>query len=325
VPRTITENGVTFALSNVEWRTQTETTVDYVQLPSTFTAVATYSGTETRSFNVGFVTVAQYRGTLTRTETGIIQYTVRFTGVHRINWWLIGGILAFLIFALALYSMGKKGKKKPPVKKITSACVVLCLMLTGLAQSAYAAGVPSYGFGRQQSAVHINPQANSGVATGNTQGTVHINPQAISGDVSNVGTPGVIAVANTYTYGQRIGRLTVERLGRNVNVYGGAIMRNMDFGAGHFSFTGLTSGNVGLAGHNRGTNGFFSFVRHLRMGDVMTFYAGGVTRRYAVVNVFTINETDFSYLTQFGDNRLTLITCVEYQPRLRRVAVALEI
>ena len=324
VPRTITEGGRTFELSNVEWHTQTTATVDYRELPASFTAIATYTGTEIRTSNIGFVTTAQYRGALTRTDIETIQYTVRFTGTRRMNWWLVAGAIAFFIFMIA-YITGKKGKKKPSVKKITSVVTVFCLLIVGISQTAYASEIPRYGFGRQQTAVHINPQAPSGAASGNIQGAIHFNPQAISSGASTGTAPGIVGAYNSYVYGTRIGRLTVERLGRNVNIYGGATMRNMDFGGAHFSFTGLTSGNVGLIGHNRGSNGFFSFVRLLRVGDVMTFYTGDVTRRYAVVNVFTINETDFSYLTQFGDNRLTLITCVEYQPRLRRVAVALEI
>ena len=79
-------------------------------------------------------------------------------------------------------------------------------------------------------------------------------------------------------------------------------------------------------GHNRGArNGFFSFVRLLQHGDVITLTANGFTRSYAVTMQYTIDENDFSPLMAFGDNRLTLVTCVEYQPGLRRVAVATEI
>ncbi|MCL2379140.1 MAG: sortase, partial [Defluviitaleaceae bacterium] len=130
--------------------------------------------------------------------------------------------------------------------------------------------------------------------------------------------------SHNYNYGDVIGRLTVERLGRTINVIGGATMRAMDFGAGHFSFTGLNTGNTGLIGHNRGnTNGFFSFVRGLREGDILTLEAGGIVRRYSVTMLFIVDDTDFSPLMQFGDNRLTLVTCVEYQRNRRRIAVAI--
>jgi len=81
-----------------------------------------------------------------------------------------------------------------------------------------------------------------------------------------------------------------------------------------------------LLNHNRGrTNGFFSFVRQLQEGDLITLEMGGITRTYVVMNVFIVEETDFSPMQDFGDNRLTLVTCVEYRPRYRRIAVALEI
>jgi LPXTG-site transpeptidase (sortase) family protein len=132
------------------------------------------------------------------------------------------------------------------------------------------------------------------------------------------------ANASHYIYGEHIGKLTVERLGRTINVIAGATDTAMDRGAGHFSFTGLNSGNTGLIGHNRGRTGYFSFVRELREGDIITLEAGGATRSYIVTMLYTIDESDFEPLMQFGDNRLTLITCVEYVPGQRRVAAAFE-
>lgn len=131
---------------------------------------------------------------------------------------------------------------------------------------------------------------------------------------------------NGYAYGEFLGVLEVQRLNRRVNVYGGATMSAMDKGAGHFSFTGLDGGNTGLIGHNRGrTNGFFGFVRLLQEGDIITLTRGDTVRTFVVSHSFIVDETDFSPLQQFGDNRLTLVTCVEYQRSQRRIAVALEI
>jgi len=316
IPRTITEGNQTFNLQNVEWRTQSTTVVDYVEMPSTFTAVVTYSGTETRSSNIGFVTTAEFSGTLYRTTTGNTQFVVRFVGARTFggqDWVgvaLVSVLGIFLIFLLIKLIKSPKRIKKGTVQSLCVGLILCTLIGTAQIANAAAPGIPSNGFGRGQQAVHINPQT--------TNQTV-----APSGGTPSVGafTP----IVTTYTYGQRVGRLTVERLGRTVNIYGGATMRNMDFGAAHFSFTGLNHGNSGLVGHNRGSNGFFSFVRHLQEGDIMTLYANGITRRYAVQRVFTINETDFTPLMQFGDNRLSLVTCVEYQPRLRRVAVAIEV
>jgi len=185
--------------------------------------------------------------------------------------------------------------------------------------------LPANSFGANENAMHFNfsaPSSAGAEATG-----VHFNI-AVPIDVRTAGMYSQYAGGNAhnYNYGDIIGTLTVERLGRRINVIGGATMRAMDFGSAHFSFTGLNHGNTGLIGHNRGrSNGFFIFVKTLNEGDLLTLEAGGITRTYAVTSVFTVDEADFSPLMQFGDNRLTLVTCVEYVPSLRRVAVAIEV
>jgi len=147
---------------------------------------------------------------------------------------------------------------------------------------------------------------------------VHFNI-ATGGNVNNI-------VQQDYSYGTFLGTLRVERLNRSVRIYGGASMAAMDRGAGHFSFTGLTSGNIGLIGHNRGArNGFFSFVRLLQEGDILTLDVGDTVRTFQVAMEEIVDETDFSLLQQFGDNRLTLVTCVEYVRNQRRIAVAFEV
>ncbi|MCL1934877.1 MAG: sortase [Defluviitaleaceae bacterium] len=128
-----------------------------------------------------------------------------------------------------------------------------------------------------------------------------------------------------YNSGQRIGTLRVERLNRSIAVFEGENMRNMDFGAGRFTSSGLNFGNLALIGHNRGSNGFFDFVRRLQEGDIIIFEGNTYTRRFEVSFERIVHESDMTPTEQFEDNRLTLITCVEYEPRYRRVAVAFEI
>ena len=161
-------------------------------------------------------------------------------------------------------------------------------------------------------------------AFGAGERTIHINENAVH--FSGTRTSHISMIPQDYEYSSFLGVLTVERLGRTVNVYGGATMESMELGAGHFSFTGLNVGNTALIGHNRGArNGFFSFVRLLREGDILTLDMGGITRNYQVTMKSIVDETDFSYLQQFGINRLTLVTCVEYVRNQRRIAVADEI
>ena len=191
-------------------------------------------------------------------------------------------------------------RKMIVVGLVASAILALATPITVLANRP-----PPYAFGGGERAVHINENSAS---PSNAQPT-HIN-----------------TIQHDYEYGSFLGVLTVERLGRTVNVYGGATMEAMDFGAGHFSFTGVNYGNVGLIGHNRGArNGFFSFVRSLQDGDILRLDMGGIVRTYEVFMRTTVYDNDFSPLQQFGDNRLTLVTCVEYVRNQRRIVVAIEV
>lgn len=155
-----------------------------------------------------------------------------------------------------------------------------------------AASLPPYGFGASENTIHLDMQGSN----------------------------------TLISQGDFLGTLRVHRLNKVINIYEGETMSNMDKGGGRFSFSGLNQGNTAIIGHNRGrTNGFFIFVKDLREGDLLTLKAGSITRTYAVSMVYTIDETDFNPLLQFSDNRLTLVTCVENVPSLRRIAVAIEV
>ncbi|MCL2342126.1 MAG: sortase [Firmicutes bacterium] len=54
------------------------------------------------------------------------------------------------------------------------------------------------------------------------------------------------------------------------------------------------------------------------MGDEIIYKYNGETRKYTIDTIEVIADTDWSYLEQTKDNRITLITCVEDQPKLRR-------
>jgi len=199
------------------------------------------------------------------------------------------------------------------------------------------ASIPPNSFGSQScNGIHFNPQTPTGrtmnAGLSHTDQPIHFNPEVVAtqgtsfpmiiGSTASTGLRGNSGFAE----GERIGVLTIQRHNRSINVYEGETMRNMDFGAGRFTFTGANSGNTALIGHNRGrSNGFFSFVRTLQEGDVIALDMNGITRNYTVTHSFIVHETDFTPLVEFGDNRLTMVTCVEYRPRYRRIAVAVEI
>lgn len=401
VPRTITENGRTYNLSNVEWQTQNTTVIDYTEIPNRFTAVATFSGTATRTSTIGYTTTAEYVGQISKLSAGVTEFTAHFIGVpittvvaptpislveydansynherteillpctlteekpsadakktkdnhmyaytayfsvpieyeavsslqeiplkdNTLAQNIVMGLLIFGGMVLAFF-LGRKGKLMLDAMKKPVCILLVSYMILGAVHIVYGADIPRYGFGLQNTpdrevTIHFDHQPTSQLNTEN----IHFHPNAQNqGSHMHFAPP---RASPDYIYGTTIGTLRVERLNRNITVIAGATMRAMDFGAGHFSFTGLNEGNTALIGHNRGrTNGFFSFVRLLQYGDIIILEAGGATKAYVVTYQYIVHETNLDSLMQFGDHRLTLITCVEYQPRMRRIAVAIEL
>ena len=87
---------------------------------------------------------------------------------------------------------------------------------------------------------------------------------------------------------------------------------------GHFEETSKTEGNIGLAAHNRGYRmNFFENIKNLDIGDKIIYTYEEITREYEVEKLVIIKETDWSYLEETSDNRVTLITCVKNSPEYR--------
>lgn len=82
VPKTITDNGRTMTLSGVNWRTATSSSVDYNELPNTYTAVATYTTTGSKTVVTGYTTIADYKGTISKMINGKTVYTAIFHGTE---------------------------------------------------------------------------------------------------------------------------------------------------------------------------------------------------------------------------------------------------
>ena len=122
-----------------------------------------------------------------------------------------------------------------------------------------------------------------------------------------------------------IGTLYVARTGKTIKVYEGEALSNLAKGAGHFSNTSAWDGNVALAGHNRGSSPYFSFVKDLQNGDKLTYTTKYGTRTYQVVSKTQINEWDNLPLSWSTNNMLTLITCVADVPELRYCVIATEV
>jgi sortase A len=122
-----------------------------------------------------------------------------------------------------------------------------------------------------------------------------------------------------------IGTLYVARTGKTIKVYEGEDLANLKIGAGHFASTSAWDGNVALAGHNRGSYPYFSFVKDLESGDILTYTTKYGTRTYEVYSKVQISEYDNLPLSWSDTNILTLITCVADVPELRYCVQAREI
>lgn len=91
---------------------------------------------------------------------------------------------------------------------------------------------------------------------------------------------------------------------------------------GHFENTSLLNGNVGLAAHN---NTFFKDLKNLKIGDKIIYESEYGTKEYKIDTIEKINDTDWSYLQNTKENRITLITCVKNMPYLRLCVQAIEV
>lgn len=94
---------------------------------------------------------------------------------------------------------------------------------------------------------------------------------------------------------------------------------------GHFITTQKENGNIGLAAHNRGYKvNYFKDLKLLKKGDEIKYRYNGFEKIYQVEKCRIIKDTEWEYLENTEDNRLTLITCVENQPEYRRCIQAVE-
>ena len=100
----------------------------------------------------------------------------------------------------------------------------------------------------------------------------------------------------------------------------------MDIAIGHFEETQKNTGNIGLAAHNRGyEKNYFEKLKQLKEGDEIYYYYQENKRKYVVTNTGIIKDTDWSYLEETEENKITLITCVENQPEYRRYVQGIEV
>ena len=80
VPSTTVKDGLTLALSSVDWQVQSTVLVDDLLVPATYKAVAVYSGKAYYYADTSFVSTAEYKGTVSCNGIRDITYTVTYVG-----------------------------------------------------------------------------------------------------------------------------------------------------------------------------------------------------------------------------------------------------
>ena len=120
-------------------------------------------------------------------------------------------------------------------------------------------------------------------------------------------------------------KIEIPKISLNAEITEGTTKEILNQYIGHFEKTKQKEGNVGLAAHNRGYNvNYFKDLKLLEKGDEIKYTYDDFEKIYEVEKVRIIKDTDWEYLEDTEDNRLTLITCVENQPEYRRCVQAVE-
>ena len=94
---------------------------------------------------------------------------------------------------------------------------------------------------------------------------------------------------------------------------------------GHFEDTKIEHGNIGLAAHNRGYPvNYFKDLKQLKIGSEIKYIHNDFEMTYVVETIEIIENTNWNYLENTEENRITLITCVENEPKYRRCVQGIE-
>ena len=156
-------------------------------------------------------------------------------------------------------------------------------------------------------------------------GNIFTPSQGYPNDYHVVGVASSLQPMPAITSNGAIGKIYVP--GQNVirYVYEGTTQANMRIGGAHFSSTPGWTGNVCIAGHNRGPTQNFAFLYNVKAGDLIYYTTAYGTRTYQVTSITNPATTDVSGLYQNGLNQLTLYTCVMNQPSIKYCVTAVAV
>lgn len=102
----------------------------------------------------------------------------------------------------------------------------------------------------------------------------------------------------------------------------GTTQNDLAKGIGLFEHSNILDGNVCLAGHN--SSKLLANLKNVKEGDIIKYSSCLGNKTYKISSIKQIQETDWSFLENTDDNRLTIITCVKGKRNLRLCVQALE-
>ena len=113
--------------------------------------------------------------------------------------------------------------------------------------------------------------------------------------------------------------IEIPIIGLKAEIAEGTTQEILNQYVGHFEDTQKQTGNIGLAAHNRGYKvNYFENVKKLKKGDEIHYKYNGTENIYVVDVIKVIGDTNWKYLKNTKENKITLITCVEDAPMYRR-------
>ena len=119
--------------------------------------------------------------------------------------------------------------------------------------------------------------------------------------------------------------IEIPKISLKATIAEGTTKETLNQYVGHFEQTQKEEGNIGLAAHNRGYEvNYFQNLKLLQKVDEIKYIHNQFEKIYEVEKCRIIKDTEWEYLEDTEDNRLTLITCVENQPEYRRCIQAVE-
>ena len=119
--------------------------------------------------------------------------------------------------------------------------------------------------------------------------------------------------------------LQIPEINLFAEIHEGTSQEVMQKFVGHFEETNIEYGNIGLAAHNRGYEvNYFQNLKQLEIGSEITYKHEDFEMTYVVETIEIIENTNWNYLKNTEDNRITLITCVENEPKYRRCIQGVE-